>query len=86
MNFTSLTHQFFNAATLPAEPAIAEFKVRPESSMGKLQQAFSSVGLSFHRGRKSLFIAEPTREQERQLKREGIELHSRQFKCSPRKR
>lgn len=85
MKVEHLTQKFFNAATLPAEPAIAEFKIRPESSMGRLQKAFGSVGLNFHTGRKTLFTAEPTAEQKRQLKAQGIETHSRLHKCSPRK-
>ena len=85
MNHESLTHQFFNASTLPKEPDITEFKIRPNSSMGKLSQTFARVGVNFHTGKKSLFIAEPTNDQKRQLKAEGIELHSRQIKCSPRR-
>ncbi len=80
-----LTQQFFNAATLPAEPAIPEFKVRHNSSMQRLQAAFQRAGLGFHTGRKSIFIADPTPAQKRQLESEGIEMHSRQHKCSPRK-
>jgi hypothetical protein len=85
MSMNSLTHQFFNAATLPAEPAIMEFKVRRQSSMGRLQQAFARAGVSYHTGHKSLFTAALTAQQKHQLKQEGIETHSRQHKCSPRR-
>ena len=85
-NPSSLTQQFFNANTLPAEPAIAEFAVRRESQMGRLHQAFNRAGITCHTGRKSVFIGTPTKEQQNQLKREGIsDPHQRLFKCSPRK-
>jgi hypothetical protein len=80
-----LTQQFFNAATLPPEPAIAEFKIRRNSSMDRLQKAFQRAGVGFHTGRKSLFIAAPTPAQKRQLENEGVDMHSRQVKCSPRR-
>ena len=85
VNHESLTQQFFNAATLPKEPAIAEFAVRRNSSMNKLQQAFGAVGLTFSTGKKTLFTAEPTAQQKRDLKAQGIEMHSRLHKCSPRR-
>jgi len=81
----TLTQQFFNASKLPAEPAIPEFAVRRDSSMGKLQAAFGRAGVTYHTGRKSLFICTPSNDQKRQMQREGIDIHTRQFKCSPRR-
>lgn len=81
----SLTTQFFDASKLPAEPAIPEFKVQPKSQMAKLQSAFAQAGVTFHTGRKSVFMAAPTNDQKMKLRKQGIDPFVCQKKCSPRR-
>lgn len=81
-----LTTHFFEAATLPAEPAINEFRINFGSRMHRLQNAFTRAGVTYHTGKKSVFMAPPVNDaQKSQLRREGIDPYVSQKKCSPRR-
>ena len=81
----TLTTKFFDAAALPAEPAIPEFKIERHSQMAKIQSVFNNAGVTYSTGRKSLFMSPPTNDQKAKLRREGIDPHACQKKCSPRR-
>lgn len=79
------TTHFFDPALLPAEPAIPEFKIQPTSQMAKIQSAFVHSGVTFHTGKKSLFMTPPTNDQKVKLQKQGIDPYTCQKKCSPRR-
>jgi hypothetical protein len=81
----TLVSRFFDPELLPAEPAIAEFKIRPNSQMAKMQSIFINAGVTFFTGKKSLFMSPPTHDQKIKLRREGIDPYTCQKKCSPRR-
>lgn len=81
-----LTTHFFEAASLPAEPAIPQFKIHFGSEMQKLQSAFMRAGVQHYAGKKSVFMTPPVNDQQKsQLRKEGIDPYVCQKKCSPRR-
>ncbi|MBI1216690.1 MAG: hypothetical protein GC185_12840 [Alphaproteobacteria bacterium] len=81
-----MTTKFFDAAALPSEPAIPQFKIRRESEMNKLRSSFMRAGVTFYMGKKSIFMSPPTNDhQKRKLQAEGIDPYVCQKKCSPRR-
>lgn len=81
----SLNSHFFDPSLLPAEPAIPEFKIEPHSQMAKMQSVFLRAGVTFHTGKKSLFMMPANNEQKAQLKKQGVDPYTQQKKCSPRR-
>lgn len=81
-----LTTHFFEAAALPAEPAIPQFKIHFGSEMNKLQSAFQRAGVQHYVGKKSVFMTPPVNDRQKsQLRKEGIDPYVCQKKCSPRR-
>jgi hypothetical protein len=55
--------------------------------MARLQSEFKDVGLTHHTGRKTIFVAEPTEDQKKDLSARGIDVsRQRLFECSPNRR
>lgn len=81
-----LTTHFFEAASLPAEPAIPDFKIHFGSEMHRLQSVFARVGLTSYTGKKSVFMTPPVNDRQKsELRKEGIDPYVCQKRCSPRR-